>query len=543
MEISNQCAKGNGANGPEDKIIGGFVQSISGFSTLVMNNEIYASCWTHGRDAMFVVDSESGSLVEANPAAEALSGYTLEELVDKPLHSLFPMESREPVEEFSNRDELRAESCNHSTLERRDGTRIPVVFSRSKEFGVDGRSLMLCTFREMSDLEKHRHRLATLQWALSAYAGVALALAHADSSEGLLQAICEAITRESAYVLAWVGMAEDLPGKPVRIIASAGEANKDLEGLEVSWAEDRATGHGSAGMAIRTGEVDIIADTAVSSRFDPWREWAERTGVRSLVGIPLMEAGGWRGVLVVYASHINAFEPGAIEVFGHLAKEISHGLHALRQKELLEAEYSQRIRAQEKLSEALTSMVSAMVSAVETRDPYTAGHENRVGEIAYAIGKEMGWDEDRLIGLRMAAMVHDFGKISVPTEILNKPGRLDADEWEQMRKHPETGYEILKDIPFNWPVAEIMRQHHEKIDGSGYPLGLKGDAILPEAKVLAVADVVEAMTSDRPYRAGTDLQVALAEIEKESGVTLDSEVVRTCVSLFREKGLQLPRAK
>jgi len=109
-----------------------------------------------------------------------------------------------------------------------------------------------------------------------------------------------------------------------------------------------------------------------------------------------------------------------------------------------------------------------------------------------------------------------------------------------MRKHPETGYEILKDIPFTWPVADIMRQHHEKIDGSGYPLGLMGNAILPEAKVLTVADIVEAMTSDRPYREGTELHVALAEIEKESGLTLDPEVVSVCVTLFREKGLQLP---
>jgi PAS domain S-box-containing protein len=490
---------------------------------------------------MLLVDSYTGLLVDANPAAEELSGFAHRDLIGMPLHELHPSEVLGLGESLStSREELHPATCNQSKLERRDGKQVPVVFSYSQTFLSQGRRLKLCVFREMSDLERHRHRLATLQWALSAYAGVALALAQADSSEGLLQAICEAITRESAYVLAWVGTAENLPGKPVRFVAAAGESKKYLSGVEVSWDEELQTGNGVAGVAIRTGAINLIADTHLSPSFAPWREWAERAGVHSVVGIPLMDAEGWRGALVVYAGRANAFEPGAIEVFGHLAREISHGLQALRQKEMLEAESLERTRAQEKLTEALTSMVSAMVSAVETRDPYTAGHENRVGEIAYAIGRELGWDEDRLMGLRMAAMVHDFGKISVPSRILNKPGRLNAEEWEEMRKHPQTGYEILKDIPFMWPVAETMRQHHEKLDGSGYPLGLLEHEILPEAKVLMVADIVEAMTSDRPYRQGTGLEVALAEIEQQSGEKLDPEVVSACLRIFREKGFRLP---
>lgn len=516
------------------------MRAISDTLTLDTNNEIYANCWAYARDAMFVVDSHSGLLVDANPSAEELSGYERQELIGMALDDLHSVEVLSSGRSVASRSEVLAAPENHSSLERKDGEQVAIVFSSSDAFLHEGQWLKLCVLREMSDLEKHRHRLATLQWALSAYAGVALALAHADSSQGLLQAICEAITRESAYVLAWVGTAENLPGKPVRIVAAAGEAKEDLEGLDVSWAEELASGNGSAGIAIRTGEIDIIADVEAAPRFDPWREWARRIGVYSLVGIPLAGSGDWRGVLVVYAGRAHAFEPGAIEVFGHLAKEISHGLHALRQKEMLEAEHIQRTGAQEKLTEALTSMVSAMVVAVETRDPYTAGHENRVGEIAYAIGKELGWDEDRLVGMRMAAMVHDFGKISVPTRILNKPGRLNDEEWAEMRKHPETGYEILKDIPFTWPVAETMRQHHEKMDGSGYPRGLMGHEILPEAKVLAVADIVEAMTSDRPYRQGTELGIALDEIEQQAGEKLDPVVVGACLRLFREKGFQLP---
>jgi PAS domain S-box-containing protein len=489
---------------------------------------------------MFAVEPATGLVIEANPAAERLTGYDRPELVGMNLGDLHPLHDFVRDPKHSCEGSLQSVRCRHSTLGHKNGESVPIVFSSSDRFAVDGRELVLWVFREMSDLEMHRHRLATLQWALSAYGGVALALVQADSSEGLLQAICEAITRESAYVLAWVGTAEELPGKPVRFIASSGRAKDSLEGLRVSWDDQQDTGNGTAGMAIRTGAMHIIDNVETAEHYAPWREWARRIGVQSLIGIPLVGKGNWRGVLVVYASRVNAFEQGAIDVFKHLATEIGHGLNALHQKELLEAEYQQRTQAQHQLTEALTAMVSAMVTAVETRDPYTAGHENRAAEIACAIGKELGWDANKLMGLRMAAMVHDFGKISVPTRILSKPDRLTPEEWELMVKHPETGYEILKDIPFTWPVADIMRQHHEKLDGSGYPLGLMGDEILPEAKVLAVADIVEAMTSDRPYRKGLDLQVALEEIERQAGVTVDAEAVRACVRLFREKGFKLP---
>jgi HD-GYP domain-containing protein (c-di-GMP phosphodiesterase class II) len=166
-----------------------------------------------------------------------------------------------------------------------------------------------------------------------------------------------------------------------------------------------------------------------------------------------------------------------------------------------------------------------------------------VAAIAYAIGKEMGWLEGRLQGLRMAAMVHDIGKISIPTEILAKPAELSPEEWEVVKRHPESSYTILKDIPFTWPIADIVRQHHEKLEGSGYPLGLRADAILPEARVLTVADIVEAMAADRPYRAALGLEAALAEIESQAGTLLDAEVVRICAALFREKRLMIPGLK
>ena len=501
-------------------------------------SNLYASYWTHARDAMVVTDSRTDLLIDANPATELFTGYSREELIGLHRSTLFPSDEHERL-----RDSLRDEGAEILVgfhVQRKDGASIPMTFSATPAFQSDGQTLILTVFRDNSELEKQAHRLATLRWALSAYASAAIALGHADSTEGLLQAICEAITSEPTYVLAWVGIAEDGLGKPVRLITAAGSATHYLDGLQVSWSEDDPAGNGPTGIAIRSGQLFLLDDAETSESYKPWREQAKLAGIHSSVTIPLSVEGSWHGALMVYANCPFAFEAVALEVFEHLAKEIGHGLHALHQKELLEAERILSAQAQTQLTEALSAMVAAMVTAVEKRDPYTAGHEGRVAEIAYAMGQELGWVEDRLQALRMAAMVHDIGKISVPTEILTKPGALDFDEREIMKGHPETGYSILKDIPFTWPIADIMRQHHEKLDGSGYPLGLTADQILPEAKVLAVADIVEAMTSNRPYRQGMDLEIVLREVEGQAGIYLDSEAVKACLTLFREKKFVLP---
>ncbi|MDD4091942.1 MAG: HD domain-containing protein, partial [Smithellaceae bacterium] len=189
----------------------------------------------------------------------------------------------------------------------------------------------------------------------------------------------------------------------------------------------------------------------------------------------------------------------------------------------------------EKLRQALESTVHAMAVAVESRDPYTAGHQRRVADLAYAIAVKMNLEPDQINGLRMASLIHDLGKISIPTEILTKPTKLTAIEFEIVKTHAQAGYEILKDIAFPWPIARIVLEHHEKIDGSGYPQHLKGEDLLTESKILTVADVVEAMASHRPYRPSLKLQEALDEITRNRGVLYDEDAVAACLTLFEEK--------
>jgi PAS domain S-box-containing protein len=192
------------------------------------------------------------------------------------------------------------------------------------------------------------------------------------------------------------------------------------------------------------------------------------------------------------------------------------------------------------LEGSIMHTVEAISQMVELRDPYTSGHERRVGDLAAAIGRELGLDEHRVTGLRVAGGVHDVGKITVPAEILSKPGTLSAAEYQIVKTHPEKGYEILKNIDLPWPVAQAVLQHHERLDGCGYPQGLKGEDILIEARILAVADVIESMITHRPYRPALGLEAALKEIISHSGSRYDPQVVAVAIRLFRERGYQIP---
>lgn len=242
---------------------------------------------------------------------------------------------------------------------------------------------------------------------------------------------------------------------------------------------------------------------------------------------------------------VKGFELGAVDYVTKpfqrdelLARVHTHlELHRLRHRlEEMVEERTAALRASEaKLRATLINAIEVLAATTEMRDPYTAGHQRRTAQIARKIGQELGLAEERLMGLCLAGAVHDVGKIRVPMEILNRPGRLSETEFLLIKEHVRAGYDILKAIDFPWPIADIILQHHERLDGSGYPQGLAGNEILFEAKILAVADVMESVMSHRPYRAALGVEAALREILNKRGRAFDEEVVDTCVKLFREK--------
>jgi len=207
-------------------------------------------------------------------------------------------------------------------------------------------------------------------------------------------------------------------------------------------------------------------------------------------------------------------------------------------RKLAEKELQNSFRQTQK---TLTAVTLAMARTVEIRDPYTAGHQRRVAELACAIAGKMTFSDYEVRGIRTAALIHDIGKLSVPAEILSKPGRLTGTEFDMIKTHPQVGYEILKGIEFPWPVAQVVYQHHERMDGSGYPQGLAGSDIVMEARIIGVADVIEAMASHRPYRPALGIDKALEEISKKKGVAYDAHVAEAALKLFKENAFKFSK--
>lgn len=362
--------------------------------------------------------------------------------------------------------------------------------------------------------------------ALAALSAVNSELVHASDETELLQAICRVIVEQRSYRAAWVGYAQQDAEKTVRPMAQFGFEAGYMDTLQITWA-DSVRGQGPTGKAVRSGMTQIVQDVANDPGCAPWREQALKHGSASAVALPLFDDAEILGSLTIYAAEANAFNQDEITLLEEMASDLTFGIRMLRLRQK-QKQYAELLR------KSLEGTVLTIAAMVEMRDPYTAGHQRRVADLATAIAVKMGLSEEQARGIHLAGTIHDLGKIQTPAEILSKPGKLSTSEFNLIKDHPQNGYEILKGIDFPWPIAQMVLQHHERLDGTGYPQGLKGEAILLEARIISVADVVEAMSSHRPYRAGLGIDVALSEIVKGRGVHYDPQVVDACVSLFRE---------
>jgi HD-GYP domain-containing protein (c-di-GMP phosphodiesterase class II) len=281
--------------------------------------------------------------------------------------------------------------------------------------------------------------------------------------------------------------------------------------------------------AIQSATTQICRDIAGEAGFKIWRDAVLSHGYISNIALPLSGEGRVFGALSIYSSESEPFDDEEVQLLEELANDLAYGIGTLRTR----AEHEQHAVL---LQQSLEQSILTIAATVEARDPYTAGHQRRVGELATAIAQEMELPDMQVQGIHFAAIIHDLGKIHVPAEILSKPGRLNELEYRLIQTHSQAGYDILKDVSFPWPIAEIILQHHEKLDGSGYPQGLKDGEIRLEAKIIAVADVVEAISSHRPYRPALGVKPALEEIRQGRGRLYDPSVVDACLRLFNEKG-------
>jgi PAS domain S-box-containing protein/putative nucleotidyltransferase with HDIG domain len=416
---------------------------------------------------------------------------------------------------------------------RDDGAPVPVeIVGRNRLDDPDVGAIVL-TARDASERIAADRRLAHVNQALRTLLAANEALLRAKSEGELLEAMCRAICEVGGYHLAWVAYRSGGSGSDAELVAWRGAEGCGQDGASLigGHADDGATS-----AAIRSGLRHVRTCPLEPGYGAPAAARVAKAGSRSIVTQPLQVGGETVGALAIVSADPAGFAGEELKLLGELAEDLAYGIDSLRSR-------AAGLESAGKLRRSLETTVETIAATLEMRDPYTAGHERRVSLLAVAIARELGLDEDTVDGIHFGAMIHDLGKIQVPAEILSKPSRLLPLEYALIQQHPQAGYDILKGIDFPWPVATMVAQHHERLDGSGYPTGLRGDEIILEARILAVADVVEAMASHRPYRPGLGIDQALEEIAGGRGVTYDAQAADACVRLFREKGFTWDRSE
>ncbi len=519
-------------------------------SELIRSETHFRMLYESSRDAIMLTTLEPGyGYLSGNPAAVALFGCRDERefILQTPVRFSpeFQADGRRSDEHALEIAQLVQSTGGHifEWLHRRmDGTTFPAEVMLTAT-NIDGKQRVLVSVRDITIRKETENALRHSLQAFQALTAVNHHLVYASDEQLLLENICHSIVDNSNYLMAWVGYVLYNEYKSIKVMAHAGHDQRYLDMMQLTW-EESERGMGPNGRAIRNRTAQLVQDTATDPSFLPWRNAATEHGYAAIVTFPLLnENQSVFGVLNVYAGEKNAFVSNEVKLLEQMAADLSFGVSALRTRHQRDLALEQSQQHQKTLKDSLEGTIQAMARLVEMRDPYTAGHQERVADLAEAIARQMGLPDEEIHAIHLGATVHDLGKIKIPAEMLSKPGRLSELEMAIVRTHAQAGFDILKDIPFPWPIANMIFQHHERLDGSGYPQGLKGDAILLEARILAVADVVEAMASHRPYRAGLGIEAALTEITGQSGAHYDPVVVEACLALFNKHHYSLKKVR
>lgn len=491
----------------------------------------YRRLFESAQDGILILNAKTAQIDDVNPFLIELLGYTHVEFLGKKLWEIGAFKDK-----FLNMDafaELQAKRYiryDDLPLVTKTGQRISVEFV-SNAYDCDGVNVIQCNIRDNTKRHAAEMALKLTARSLKVLSESSVALLGASSEVALRTEYCRIAVETGNYLMAWVGTTDSAPDRRVHPIARYGHDDGYLDSVEISWA-DNDSGSGPTGRALRTGQVQFLDDIATDPSMASWRTEALKRGFNSSIALPFQPTGGVLACLTLYSAVRTNWSTAERKLLEEFASDLAFGITTIRTAQA-------KLKYQEDLRISLEKTIQVVASAVDMRDAYTGGHQRRVANICVRIATEMGLAKERIHGLHLAATIHDLGKIACPAEILSKPVRLSVNEFNLIKEHAQTGFNILKDVDFPWPIAQIILQHHERIDGSGYPQGLKADAILLEAKILMVADVVEAMASYRPYRPALGIDMALNEITTRRGSAYDPEVVDACLRVFNEQGYKI----
>lgn len=477
-------------------------------------------------------------ILRVNRAYKELSkADKYKDIIGKPYWEAFP-KLNAPMSSCAKSIEAKAEQTEEFMLQ--DGrifqSRTYPVFDKEGNY-----SYGVHIFEDITQREHEQQKMKELNKTLNLIRKCNELLVRAQSQDSLVKDTCDEITSKEPYAYAALFLKSNDSIKCIYCSPS----NFNMHGIyDIDFSNEKYKTH----PIIESIELqktiiidDIKNDKIWSKKLLQHKELclAHSCDMEGSMLCQYLEQSGIKGVFAVYSKNKAFFDDSKTALFKELVDDMAYGIHHHRIREELKETAILQSKSLHLLKESFQGTIEAVSKMAEMRDPYTAGHQRRVAKLSVAIAKELGLEQEKTEAIEVAAAVHDIGKMQIPSEILTKPTKLTDLEYEIIKTHPQAGYNILKDINFSYPIAKIILQHHEKIDGSGYPNKLKGNEILLEAKIISVADVVEAMASHRPYRASLGVDFALEEIEKYKGAWYEEPIVDACIKLFKEQNYTL----
>lgn len=477
----------------------------------------------------FIV-GENMEVLQSSRNWEGIFGYSRNELEGTKWTACLPKEEMEKVKNYHY---IRREE--HNNVPQKYTAHVIDKFGRTRDCLVNvaiipGTKNSAVT---LSDITQYNR----IGRALKVTTAINTAQLHAENEQTLLENVCQKIVDIGRYRFAWIGYISNDAQQTMIPAAYAGFEDGYLSLLKFNCKQMK--NYDDYYTPNQIGRPYVCRNIVKDPDFPPWKEEAFKRGYKAFTCIPLNLGGEpERAIMAIYSGEEDVFDEEEVALIKETAEDLVFGIKYLRNR-------IGRAKTAEKLENSLRQkdnllleIVDALAASVEAKDPYTAGHQKRVGALTKAIALKMKLPEKDIDGISIAGSIHDIGKIQIPSEILCKPGTLLGEEFSLIKTHSKAGYDIIKNIDFPYPVADILLQHHERLDGSGYPKGLHDENILLGAKIVAVADVVEAISAHRPYRPALGIDRALEEIERMKGIQFDKQVVEICLSLFREDGFK-----
>lgn len=417
------------------------------------------------------------------------------------------------------------------------------VMSRGRAIRDDAGAItrVVGVHTEISEREHLREQIERTNRALRALVQANRAIIFAQDEASLLEAVCRVLADVGEFPLVWIGKAERDEAKTVSVAACAGTHADLPRKAYVSWSSSVPEGRGLVGTAVRTGKWQYASDVGTDARLAAWHEEVVFRGLGPEIVVPIGPGELTWGVLSVYGKTAEALEGTDADMLINIGEDIWYAICAITRDLEFQVLSADKVAIQQRAAirerELLEKTIEALARTIEKRDPFTAGHQRRVADLANAIAHRMDLPQARIDDLRLGALIHDIGKIAVPTDILTKPSALTSQEFALVQTHAQAGYDIVSEIGLSDDIVLAVLEHHERLDGSGYPSGLVGQAVSLSARIVAVADTVEAMTARRPYRDPVDLETVLAILEEGRETKFDPAVVDACRQALFDDGL------